>query len=332
MIKKLAIKNFKSIKDVELDCERINLLIGEPNTGKSNLLEALGVLSWLGYGSSGLGLKDSVRYQTMSNFFYDGNLDEPVRIEITNQHKIEINIKFKDDFFQLIQVESVQQARKEKTLCSFNYFKENSYPEQNTALQFIKFYRFKSQEEFKDFHSSFLLPPHGSNLFSVVMAHPNLRKIMSSFFKNFGFNVVLKPQEKRFEIQKQVEDIVISYPYSLASDTLQRIIFHVIAIESNKNSTLVFEEPEAHAFPYYTKYLGERIAFDKTNQYFIATHNPYLLRAIIEKAPTEDVRVFVCYFEDYETKVKPLKRNQLSDLIEHDPFFNLNYFLEEEDD
>ena len=38
MIKNLTIQNFKSIKDLQLDCKRINLFIGEPNSGKSNLL------------------------------------------------------------------------------------------------------------------------------------------------------------------------------------------------------------------------------------------------------------------------------------------------------
>jgi hypothetical protein len=92
----------------------------------------------------------------------------------------------------------------------------------------------------------------------------------------------------------------------LASDTLRRIIFYTVAIASNKDSVLVFEEPESNAFPYYTKYLGERIALDKTNQFFIATHNPYLLSAIIEKGRKEDVQVFITYFRDYQTHVNPV--------------------------
>ena len=102
-----------------------------------------------------------------------------------------------------------------------------------------------------------------------------------------------------------------------------------MAIASNKDSILVFEEPESHAFPYYTKYLGERIALDQTNQFFIATHNPYLLSAIIEKARKEDVQVFITYFKDFKTRVKPLTANQLSELMEADPFFNMDRFTEE---
>jgi len=41
MIKTLEIKNFKSIKDLKLDLRRINIFIGEPNTGKSNILETM---------------------------------------------------------------------------------------------------------------------------------------------------------------------------------------------------------------------------------------------------------------------------------------------------
>ena len=40
MISQLRIKNFKPIRDLSLDCRRVNVLIGDPNTGKSNILES----------------------------------------------------------------------------------------------------------------------------------------------------------------------------------------------------------------------------------------------------------------------------------------------------
>lgn len=33
----VEIKNFKSIKDLRLDCKRVNVFIGKPNVGKSNI-------------------------------------------------------------------------------------------------------------------------------------------------------------------------------------------------------------------------------------------------------------------------------------------------------
>jgi AAA15 family ATPase/GTPase len=41
MIHKLSIRNFKSIRELDLDCRRVNVFIGEPNAGKTNLLEVL---------------------------------------------------------------------------------------------------------------------------------------------------------------------------------------------------------------------------------------------------------------------------------------------------
>lgn len=41
MIEKIHIQNFKSIYDLEIEVSRVNLLIGENGSGKSNLLEAL---------------------------------------------------------------------------------------------------------------------------------------------------------------------------------------------------------------------------------------------------------------------------------------------------
>lgn len=324
MIQNLSIRNFKSIKELSIDCKRINLFIGEPNAGKSNILEALGVLSWCRYAGD---LKDYVRFHSVTNLFYDDLLDQQVSIDID---KTGLNIIFERDNF----IFEYGDGGGKRTICTLDYSGniKGNIIQNITPLpeaEFIKFYRFLKLDQFPDTSSSFLMSPHGSNLFAVVMANKKLRETMTRFFKNFGFNLVFKPQDRTFEIQKQIEDTVFSYPYILTSDTLQTIIFHVIAMESNKNSTLVFEEPEAHAFPYYTKYLGEKIAMDESNQYFIATHNPYLLLSIIEKAKRDSISVFITYFRDYQTKVKCLTDEQMSELMEYDPFFNLNSFIEQ---
>jgi AAA15 family ATPase/GTPase len=326
MIEDLSIKNFKSIKDLKIECKQINLFIGEPNAGKSNILEALGLLSWCYYRRS---LKEYVRFQGIQNLFYDDLLEQPVEIKTD---KFIIDIIFQDDIFnvEITELEDEEISNK-SAICSLNYNGDDLTGRLvPNETEFLKFYRFLRQNQFPDKKSSFLLPPHGSNLFAVVMANKKFRDTMARFFKNFSLNLVLKPQERTFEVQKQVEDVVFSYPYILISDTLQTILFHTIAIESNQNSTLVFEEPESHAFPYYTKYLGEKIALDESNQYFIATHNPYLLLSILEKAQKDAVNVFITYFKDYQTKVKCLTDEQLSELMDYDPFFNLNSFIDEE--
>ncbi|MFH1097955.1 MAG: AAA family ATPase [Candidatus Desantisbacteria bacterium] len=331
MIKKLSIKNFKSIKELEIDCKRVNLFIGEPNVGKSNILEALGLISWSNYGP---GLKEYVRFQGIQNLFYDDLIEQPVEIVVENSNgiRIDVEIKLASIGFQfgVTTFEGGKQIKGQFT-CTPDYSKSlQSFP-YLSEFSFIKFYKFAKQDKFPDSNPSFIRPPYGSNMFAVIWGNKNLRETTARFFKDFGFKPVFKPQEQTFEIQKQIEDMVVSYPYVLISDTLQRMIFYEIAMESNKDSTLIFEEPEAHTFPYYTKYLGERIGFDETNQYFIATHNPYLLLSILEKAKKDSVNVFITYFKDYQTKVKCLSSDEVSELMNYDPFANLNSFIEEKE-
>lgn len=322
MITKLSVSNFKSVRQLNIECKKVNLFIGEPNTGKSNILEALGLLSWSARPKQNL--DDYVRFQTTQNLFYDQLLDKEIEVSLTGHHSAELYLRFENEKFKLRLERTIL-----KSIASLDYQGVFSGGV-NTFAAFIKFFRFKNQSKSLDVTPGELKPPDGSNLFSVVFGSESLRETMKEFFQKYGLRLVLKPQEKLIELQKQKDDLVFSYPYTLQSDTLRRIIFYTVAIASNKDSVLVFEEPESNAFPYYTKYHGERIALDKTNQFFIATHNPYLLSAIIEKSNKEDVQVFITYFKDFQTLVKPLTPDQLSELMEADPFFNMDNFIEEE--
>lgn len=101
------------------------------------------------------------------------------------------------------------------------------------------------------------------------------------------------------------------------------------AILSNRDSIMALEEPESHSFPYHTKYLAEQIALDENNnQYFIATHNPYFLLPVLEKAPQDQVSIHIVYYEDYETKTRDLAPEDLAELWEIDIFSNLDRYLE----
>lgn len=82
-LENINIKNFKSIKSATLShCSRINLLIGRPNLGKSNILEALELL--------GLShIKDNrtrkitqfLRLENEAELFFDGDSEQKIIIE-----------------------------------------------------------------------------------------------------------------------------------------------------------------------------------------------------------------------------------------------------------
>jgi hypothetical protein len=323
MITKLSVANFKSIRQLDLDCKKVNLFIGEPNTGKSNILETLALLSWCD-GPEQASLSDYVRLESTQNLFYDQLLDQPVEIKMstTKISPTGLRIIFERDSYGIHALDGSPIRGLDKDA-------HGTWSSTLAPTEHIKFFRFRTLDRYTENEPGSLRPPDGPNLFSVVLSSRALRETMTEFFRKYGLMLVLRPHERVFELQKHADGLIVAYPYALTSDTLQRIIFYTVAIVSNKNSVLVFEEPESNAFPYYTKYLGERIALDETNQFFIATHNPYLLSAIVEKGRKEDVQVFITYFKDYQTKVKPLTPDEVAELMEADPFFNLDRFIEE---
>lgn len=320
MIKNLEVKNFKSIKHLKLDCKRVNVFIGKPNTGKSNILESVGIFS-MPYGN----IKDFVRFENIANLFYDQDIEKKIEIKADD---IYCEIIFENGKF------IGKGGDKEGKTFSFDfrYDYKSSLGEGYSGTSPIKFYKYEVLELFHRPESNFLLPPTGENLLSILLTNKSLRKVIADVFSEFGLRIVLKPQENKIDVQKEVEDVIISYPYSLVSDTLQRVVFYLAAIETNKDSVIIFEEPEAHAFPYYTKFLAERIALNKTNQYFISTHNPYILLSVLEKTPKDDIGIFITYFEDYQTKVKPIAEEEMPKILDFEAsiFFNLERFLGQE--
>lgn len=319
-IEELAIRNFKSIRKLDLNCKKINLFIGEPNTGKSNILEALGVLSHTYHGN----LTQFVRFEVLTDLFYDHVQDKPIDILFDASF---LGIEFADGRFKGTYSRTGQEQR---VNFEYDYYGNPGLFRANIDCQRYKFYRFSKRLSFPNPRSDYLRPPDGDNLLAVVLNDRRLRGVVKDIFGKFGYRIVFRPQEGKMEVQKELEDVLVSFPYSLASETLQRLVFYLAAIDSNKESVLSFEEPEAHAFPYYTKYLAERIALDENkNQFFIATHNPYFLMSILEKTPKEDIAVFVTFLENYETKAETLTETQMQEILDmgYDVFFNIERFL-----
>ena len=150
-------------------------------------------------------------------------------------------------------------------------------------------------------------------------------------FNSYDLAFELYPQSKHFEIIKRKNKRAFKYPYSSVADTLQRLIFYFAIIDSNKNSILLLEEPEVHSFPPYTRSLAHRIENDKSNQYFITTHSPYLLESLIEHCDENQIQIYLTYYENWETKVLPISYDLITEYMnsDFDIFFNLDQIKEE---
>ena len=114
------------------------------------------------------------------------------------------------------------------------------------------------------------------------------------------------------------------------SDTLKRVIFYSAVIRHNNAAVITLEEPDTHSFPKFVSFLSDEIIENNRNQFFIATHNPYLLNNLIENTPVGELAVFVCGFDKSRgTYANKLTNEDISELLDYgvDIYFNINRYL-----
>lgn len=80
-IKFLCIQNFKSTRDVTLHPRQVNLIVGEPNVGKSNLLEAMTLLGGITYEQTEKFMGSFIRYEEPQQLFYDNLVGNTIMVE-----------------------------------------------------------------------------------------------------------------------------------------------------------------------------------------------------------------------------------------------------------
>ena len=305
------------------------MFIGKPDTGKSNILEAIGLLSHVRFG---LGkIKDFVRMDYMSDIFYNKQTINEVNIEVD---KRSLKIYREQDYFRGTYVGEKGELEHLFLYTSKGEWKREFLrplkPEVKEFFELFKFYRFRVREEFPGGFEPFLLPPEGGNLTTLIISSERLQEVFGDVLSEFGYELVVREFERKIEVQKRIrEGILVSLPLFMVSESVYRLLFHLAAILTNRGSVIAFEEPEIHTHPCYTKYLAERIANDRSNQYFISTHTPYMLVPLIEKTSIRDLAVNVTYVDEGQTKVYTLSDEDLEKLLdlEFDALLNLDKFL-----
>jgi hypothetical protein len=330
MIHKLSIRNFKSIRELDLDCRRVNVFIGEPNAGKTNVLEAIGL--WCpGVHAE---LRRVCRAEYVSELFFDQNTTEPIQIDADDfLAKIAKNEDGADMQFR----GSFTLRDKKQSWTAHVPLKDNldipgKRPHYPNAMLPVKFFVYDAGLSVDAVANGGLAPPFGSNLASLLANDKNARQIAADYFCDSRYRLSVDVGKRHLSMSRQEDSAVVSFPYSATSETLRRMIFYRLALETSKKCILAFDEPEANSYPPYTKILAESIAKDEQeNQFFLTTHSPYMLTSIIGKTPANELNVFVCRLEGSETKVYPMNEDQRMELMEMDmsAFFNLDRFLPE---
>jgi AAA15 family ATPase/GTPase len=337
-IKDLRIKNFKSIKDLTLQCKRVNVFIGKPNVGKSNILEALD-LAYLSsmlddnksreeQGLDLINIKDFFRVNSPKDLFYHGGVQED--IELIFPQEIAIKLQYKEEGSRgLFSVET--------SAGNFTEFDKNFIPDKNSTffLSPIVPYKYKEHIQYQDSNNylTSLMPPHGNNMIEFIKSNESFRDFLSDIIDRKDIELNLDEANHKISIQlRRGKNVVYTLPYQALADTLKRIIFYLAAIES-KQDIMTLEEPEVHSFPPYISMLGDKIIAASETQFFIVTHSTVLLTNLIENTPKDELAIFVCSYDDkeHQTKARSLSESQLSEALVYgvDMFFNINLYLDD---
>lgn len=322
-LKSVSIKNFKSVKSATLsDCRRINVLIGRPNVGKSNILEALALFDvpYMVNTSTKL-LKNLVRIENTADLFYNGISTAPVEV-LADDNALTVSRSANSGLSVDISVQN------EVSKYSFSSSLTLVTKKEPALLPRILAYFFPKQFIPESSNLGFLLPPSGSNLMATVANLPTLKSSLAELFHGYGLKMMFDSGSQEIKAMRENGLDMFLVPFNSLADSLQRLIFYKAAIESNTGKVICFEEPEAHTFPPYISNVVNDIISSDSNQFFITTHSPYVMSSLLESAG-DDLAVYVVDMENNETVVKHLTDKQLQEAYDNgiDMFYNLEAYL-----
>jgi len=358
-IQNIEIKNFKSIRDVTIDgCKRVNVFVGPPNVGKSNILEALGLFEYVsrsGNMSAGVGLNDIVRLESFIHLLHFGDTDDDSFVKINHSSRCRIEYKNASNLtlsFQSIDKEldtwindgsyifSINELNKPEILTYLDkkddaVQKIEDYIKTSKKRTEIKKYIFLKQKFSNSISAKDLAVPFGDNLFEILRYNAGVRKEIGELFDQYGLKLSFS-EDTKFNVYKQLDEFTIfNIPFSQIAETLQRLIFYKTAIQTTKNAVLLFEEPEAHMyFPYISKLTSDMMYDENNNQFFITTHSPFVVSDIMENLKKDDYAIYTVGYskEKGETLVRRLSSEDLSEIYQYgvDLFLNLENYLPHE--
>lgn len=316
----IEINNFKSIQHLHIPAARVNLFIGKPNVGKSNILEAIGLFSlpYLQFNKTKK-ITDLVRCNDFTDLFPFSDIKKEIRISAdwlyltmgynSESYNLQCNISTNNSNGNSSVFHSTIE---DKTKTSFSQFEVSSL-----RPDFPKLYRFEGIKQRRDVKVDYLVPPNGLNASALIQRRTDIAQYIGEYLSEYNLDLVLDRDTNRIKIQRRSKAFIEQLPIALVADTLQRVMFTFLAIKTNTNSTVILEEPEAHTYPQYITAIAKEIVDTKSNQFFVATHSPYLLTEIIETLPPQEVNVFVTKYEDYETRIQKLEPKEISEILSY---------------
>ncbi|MGN8491046.1 AAA family ATPase [Helicobacter pylori] len=358
MIQSVRIKNFKTFKDTQIDgFTKLNIITGQNNAGKSNLLEVLYYLVGKSMHpcTNVLEIYDNIRKEPLTSeskslMFYGLDTEKEIQIVTTldNNQTLDLQIKFiASENQKVIESQIIPTAEQTQMPSQLNFtLKKNNEEIYNDHLNITKAYNFPPipnqsgyNRQFKNFdpnqlqkllpfESAVIIPSdyrqvHMIQAVSKICSNNQLEEELNKHLNQFDNNIQAISFNTNNQLKLKVRNVKEKLPLSAFGDGLKKYLHIVSAFMADNAKTIYIDEVENGLhFSRMKLLLKNIIDFINNNkdgnlQVFMTTHNQEFIEILNQVIKEKDFA--------HQTKLFCLE--QYDDLIVAEPYYGENLSL-----
>ncbi|WP_139523033.1 AAA family ATPase [Helicobacter pylori] len=360
MIQSVRIKNFKNFKDTTIDgFTKLNIITGENNAGKSNLLEALYCLVGKSMHPCAnlTEIYDNIRKEPLTTesknlMFYGLDTEKEIQIVTTldNNQTLDLQIKFiASENQKVIESQIIPTAEQTQMPSQLNFtLKKNNEEIYNDHLNITKAYNFPPipnqsgyNRQFKNFdpnqlqkllpfESAVIIPSdvvyrqaHMIQAVSKICSNNQLEEELNKHLNQFDNNIQAISFNTNNQLKLKVKNIKEKVPLSVFGDGLKKYLHIVSAFMADNAKTIYIDEVE-NGLHFSRMRLLLRCVID-----FINDNKDGNLQVFMTTHNQEFIEILdqVIREKDFVHQTKLFCLEQYDDLIVAEPYYGENLSL-----
>ncbi len=360
MIQSVRIKNFKTFKDTQIDgFTKLNIITGQNNAGKSNLLEALYYLVGKSMHpcTNVLEIYDNIRKEPLTSeskslMFYGLDTKEEIQIVTTldNNQTLDLQIKFiASENQKVIESQIIPTAEQTQMPSQLNFtLKKNNEEIYNDHLNIAKVPNFPPipnqsgyNRQFKNFdpnqlqkllpfESATIIPSdvvyrqaHMIQAVSKICSNNQLEEELNKHLNQFDNNIQSISFNTNNQLKLKVKNIKEKVPLSVFGDGLKKYL-HIVSVFMVDNAKMIYIDEVENGLHFSRMKLLLRCVID-----FINDNKDGNLQVFMTTHSQEFIEILdqVIREKDFVHQTKLFCLEQYDDLIVAEPYYGENLSL-----